>query len=259
MGYLQRTLFMGLATAALAFSDVPACTLTVFPQNILVVAGGGSGTLSITTSDPGCSWGALGSNSAWIQGNPPTTGGTGNGTVSFTVAANTNPTPRTGTLTLTLLGSSTFNYQVQIEQTGTITPQPFNDVPTNHPYVLYVDQIQTAGLTTGCSLFPPLFCPDQSVTRGQMAVFIVRAAVGDTFTYPNLPYFDDVNQNHPYFKYIQKLRELGITPGCSASPALYCPDSSVTRLQMAIFLMRGRFGSALADTNLNNSTTAYFA
>src|SRR5438477_8447845 len=116
MGYLQRILFMGLATAALAFSDVPSCTLTIFPQNILIVSGGGSGTISVTVSDPQCSWGALGSNSTWIQQNPPTTGGTGSGSVAFAVAANTNPTPRTGTLTLTLLGSSTVNYQVQIEQ-----------------------------------------------------------------------------------------------------------------------------------------------
>ena len=159
-------------------------------------------------------------NSTWIQQNSPTTGGIGSGSVAFTVAANTNPTPRTGTLTISLLGSSTVNYQVQIEQAGTIIAQPFNDVPTFHPYVLYVDQIQRAGLTNGCSLFPPLFCPDQTVTRGQMAVFVVRAAIGDNFSYPNLPYFQDVNQNHPFFKYVQKLRELGITTGCSISPII---------------------------------------
>jgi hypothetical protein len=93
-----------------------------------------------------------------------------------------------------------------------------------------------------------------------MAVFIIRAALGsDTFDYPNLPYFDDVNQNHPFFKYIQKLRELGITSGCSATPALFCPDAEVTRLQMAIFLMRGKFGSAAANTNLNSSPVPYFS
>ena len=52
-------------------------------------------------------------------------------------------------------------------------------------------------------------------------------------------------QNHPYFKYVQKLRELAITSGCSASPALYCPDADVSTLQMAIFLIRGKFGNTL--------------
>ena len=51
-------------------------------------------------------------------------------------------------------------------------------------------------------------------------------------------------QNHPYFKYVQKLRELAITSGCSA-PGLYCADADMSRLQMAIFLIRGKFGNAL--------------
>jgi hypothetical protein len=258
MGYLRRISFIGLAAALTAFSQTP-CTLTVTPQNILVVTGGGSGNVTVTVSDPSCAWAAAGSNSPWIQQTSMTGAATGNGAVSFTVAANTNPTPRTGTLTLALLGATTVDYQVQILETGTITAQAFNDVPLSHPYVNYVNLIRNAGITTGCSLFPPLFCPEENVTRGQMAAFIVRAALGsDTFTYPDLPYFDDVNQNHPFFKYIQKLREMQITAGCSATPALYCPDSSVTRQQMAVFLMRGKFGATTANTNLANSTTPYF-
>jgi hypothetical protein len=184
---------------------------------------------------------------------------TGNGTIAYSVSVNTNPTPRSGTLTVFLLGGVSVNLQVQLLQAGTFIAQPFNDVSTGSPVAEYVNQIRAAGFTNGCSLFPPLFCPDDNVKRGQMAALIVRAVMGtENFTYPNLPYFDDVPQNHPFFKYIQKLKELAITSGCSATPALYCPDADVSRMQMAIFAIRGKFGSAAANAGLGNTLRPYF-
>jgi hypothetical protein len=259
MGYLQSFLLMGLVFAVPTFSQAASCGVTVTPQNIFAVPGGGSGSVSVTTSDPGCAWAAVGSNSAWIQQTSAPTGITGNGSVQFTVAANTNSTARTGTLTVVLLGGTSVNIQIQILQAGAITAQPFNDVTPDQPFVEYVNAIKTAALTNGCSLFPPLFCPDHSVTRGQMAVFIIRAALGtDSFPFSNVPFFDDVAQNHPFFKHIQKLKELGITSGCSSSPARFCPDAEVSRSQIAIFLLRGKFGSASANSDLRNSPNAYF-
>jgi hypothetical protein len=76
-----------------------------------------------------------------------------------------------------------------------------------------------------------------------MAVFLVRSRLGigpgDAFSYRSAPYFEDVPATHPFFAYIQKLRELGITTGCGAN--LYCPDGWTTRGQMAVFLIRGLF------------------
>lgn len=259
MGYFRSLLLMGLASTVPAFSQLPFCSLTITPQNIAVLSGGGSGSVSVKASDPGCAWVALGSNSVWIQQTSPNAAATGNGTIAYTVAANTNPTPRSGTLTLVLLGATSVNLQVQILQIGTIIAQPFNDVSVDHPFVEYVNQIRIAGLTNGCSLFPPLFCPERSVSRGQVAALLIRAALGsDTFEYPNLPYFEDVPQNHPFFKYIQKLRELAITSGCSASPARYCPDADLSRLQMAIFLIRGKFGSVAANAGFGFTPNPYF-
>ena len=259
MGYLRSFLIMGLALTVPVFSQTSSCSLTISQQNIVVVSGGGSGSVSVRASDPGCAWIALGSSSAWIQQTSPTAAGTGNRTVAYTVAANTNPTPRSGTLTLVLLGGASVNLQVQILQSGTIVAQPFNDVPIDHASVEYVNQIHTARLTNGCSLFPPLFCPERRISRGEMAALLIRAALGsDNFAYPNLPYFDDVPQNHPFFKYIQKLRELAITSGCSATGVLYCPEADVTRLQMALFLIRAKFGSLAAVRGLGNTTTPYF-
>jgi len=60
-----------------------------------------------------------------------------------------------------------------------VSPAPatatFNDVPTNHPFFQVIEALVAAGITTGCSAAPPLFCPDGAVTRKQMAAFISRA------------------------------------------------------------------------------------
>jgi hypothetical protein len=55
-----------------------------------------------------------------------------------------------------------------------VSPAPasatFGDVPTNHPFFRFVEALAAAGITAGCG--NGNFCPDQAVTRGQMAVFL---------------------------------------------------------------------------------------
>ena len=51
----------------------------------------------------------------------------------------------------------------------------FNDVPTGHPFFSFVEALVAAGITSGCSVSPPLFCPDNPVTRGQLAKFLGQA------------------------------------------------------------------------------------
>jgi hypothetical protein len=70
-----------------------------------------------------------------------------------------------------------------------------------------------------------------------MAVFIIRALVGDNFTnHTTTPYFQDVPSSYWAFKYIQKLKDFGITTGCGNND--YCPTEAVVRESMAIFLGR---------------------
>jgi hypothetical protein len=94
-----------------------------------------------------------------------------------------------------------------------------------------IDKLATAGVTQGCG--PGLYCPDDKVTRGQMAAFLVRAlgytdnGGGNLFTDDNGSIFEDD---------IDKLATAGVTQGCG--PGLYCPDNFVTRGQMAAFLHR---------------------
>jgi hypothetical protein len=51
----------------------------------------------------------------------------------------------------------------------------FGDVPTGHPFFPFVEALVASGITAGCG--GGNFCPDDPLTRGQMAVFL-SAALG---------------------------------------------------------------------------------
>ena len=96
------------------------------------------------------------------------------------------------------------------------------------------------------------YCPLYTVTRDQMAVFVIRARLGlylaggnnPLFTYPSTPYFTDTTASSDFaFAWIQRMKLEGITNGCSATA--YCPLDPVTRGDMAIFVMRGAFNQYL--------------
>jgi hypothetical protein len=55
---------------------------------------------------------------------------------------------------------------------------------------------------------------------------------------PGFATFNDVPTSHPFHQYVEALSASGITAGCQANPPLYCPDSPVTRGQMAVFLAK---------------------
>jgi hypothetical protein len=58
-----------------------------------------------------------------------------------------------------------------------VSPAPatatFADVPTTHPFFQFVEALAASGITAGCG--NGNFCPDQPLTRGQMAVFLSKA------------------------------------------------------------------------------------
>jgi len=59
-----------------------------------------------------------------------------------------------------------------------VSPAPatatFNDVPTNHPFFQYVEALVASGITVGCQVSPPLYCPDAPLLRKQMAAFLAK-------------------------------------------------------------------------------------
>lgn len=56
--------------------------------------------------------------------------------------------------------------------------------------------------------------------------------------------FFDVPNTYWAWSYIERLYNAGVTGGCGTSPLIYCPTTIVTRDQMAIFLLRGKYGSS---------------
>jgi hypothetical protein len=135
------------------------------------------------------------------------------------------------------------------------TAQAFEDVPSSSFAFDFANILSMWGVSRGCSATPSLFCPESLLTRGQMAALIIRAMFGENFTYTTTPYFTDVPSTDPFFGYIQKLRDLGITRGCSATT--FCPDAALPRADMAAFLIRAKLGGLFGD-NFTYSTTPTF-
>ncbi len=64
--------------------------------------------------------------------------------------------------------------KLRIQWSREVSPPPavatFNDVPTNHPFFQFIEALAASGITAGCG--NGNFCPNNPVTRGQMAVFL---------------------------------------------------------------------------------------
>ena len=111
----------------------------------------------------------------------------------------------------------------------------FVDVDAELWWAPFVDRLFDLRVTVGCATEPASFCPDNAVTRAQMATFLKRA-----FALEPAPSggFTDVDPDGSHAANIDALAAAGITVGCSRDPLRYCPDNSVTRAQMATFLAR---------------------
>jgi glucose/arabinose dehydrogenase len=116
-----------------------------------------------------------------------------------------------------------------------IQPYTFADTPPTSFGWSFVESVFEAGITSGCG--GDNFCPAAPTTRGEMAVFLLRASEGASYTPPPCsgPTFDDVPCTHPFADWIYDLVARGITAGCSADN--YCPALPVTRQEMAVFLL----------------------
>jgi hypothetical protein len=113
----------------------------------------------------------------------------------------------------------------------------FNDVPFNDPFAPWIERLAALGVTAGCG--GGNYCPGDGVTRAQMAVFLLKTRNGSGYAPPPAQgIFDDVPASDPFAAWIERIYLGGITGGCSASPLLYCPGSTVTRRQMAVFLVK---------------------
>ncbi|MGH7540413.1 MAG: S8 family serine peptidase [Gemmatimonadota bacterium] len=143
--------------------------------------------------------------------------------------------PSGNTCTMTMSSSKV------VTATFTTTPT-FADVPPSHPFYPFIEQLVDLGITSGCGTNgsgQPLYCPNAPVQRQQMAVFLMKAT-GQTALDSPTPTFADVPSSSPFYGWVERLNEQGITGGCSASPPLFCPTDPVTRASMAVFVVKAK-------------------
>ncbi len=119
----------------------------------------------------------------------------------------------------------------------------FADVHPTHWAKSWIERLYNASVTGGCGTSPLIYCPEVSVTRDQMAVFILRGLHGNTYTPPSATgtTFGDVPAGYWSAAWIEALADEGITGGCGNGN--YCPTQAVTRAQMAVFLLRVEHGN----------------
>lgn len=112
----------------------------------------------------------------------------------------------------------------------------FDDVPPENLFYPFTETLLHQGVTSGCAGSD--YCPAASVTRGQMAIFVLRSLLGAAYTPPSCGgVFDDVPCPSVFADWVEDLFDRGIVSGCGGND--YCPTASVTRAQMAIFMLKG--------------------
>ena len=138
---------------------------------------------------------------------------------------------------LTAINGADFEPEVDISE-GT----SFEDVAGGFWAAAWIEQLYQDGLTDGCSSDPLLFCPNDKVTRAEMAKFLMAAINVEDPTYepPEVEEssFSDIPDDYWAIDWIEALYDEGVTTGCSSDPLRYCPQLNVTRAEMALFLVR---------------------
>lgn len=97
--------------------NLQTCSYTASPDTQTFAPASATGSIAVTATPPDCAWTAA-SNDSWLTVTSGS-GGTGNGTVGFTVGFSTNPGPRTGFL---VVGGQ----RVAITQQGTAERLAYN-------------------------------------------------------------------------------------------------------------------------------------
>lgn len=107
----------------------------------------------------------------------------------------------------------------------------FEDVG-NGVHASNIEAIAEAGIVQGCEV--DAYCPDQAVTRGQMATMLAEAFDLDA---TDEEYFDDGGSTHGAA--VNQLAAAGIGAGCDEPLTAFCTHLPVARAQAASFLARG--------------------
>jgi hypothetical protein len=173
---------------------------------------------------------------------------------TFGPLTNVSQTSTTSTEIVTLFGPDGTFYIVWEEQQTPLGPAEillrragggggslFADVPFGYWARPWIEALFQAGVTGGCQASPLLYCPEGTVTRAQMAIFLLKARHGAGFTPPPpTGAFGDVPPGYWAAAWIEELVREGITAGCGGGN--YCPEAAVSRAQMAVFILKALDG-----------------
>jgi len=143
-------------------------------------------------------------------------------------------------------GNTYVNTLASLINAAPVGTPTFTDVPFSHPFHRHIEAFYERGITTGCSQSPSMYCPDSNVTRATMAVFILRTRHGashiptptQTNMFADLP----VTGKEWMQPWVEEFYQSGITTGCGNNPLQFCPENTVTRATMAVFLLRAKHG-----------------
>ena len=185
---------------------------------------------------PGASWKLINAQNPFAS-SPVATGTYDGGTISVPMTALTPATPVGATRPQST--GPEFNAFVLLFTPG---PGEFFDVPEINPFHDAIHTIPAAGISAGCG--GGNFCPTSPVKRSQMAVFLLKAKHGADYVPPAAAgnVFSDVPASAFAAAWIERLKAEGITTGCGGSK--FCPNASVKRNQMAVFLLKADLGSS---------------
>ena len=116
----------------------------------------------------------------------------------------------------------------------------FLDVPKSSLFDVLISKLVAGSITAGIG--QGNFGPNNNVTRQQMAVFVLKAKHGACYTPPACTQvFTDVPCGTTFAPWVNQFAAEGISGGCGAG--IFCPLSPVRRDQMAVFLLKGKYGS----------------
>ncbi len=169
--------------------------------------------------------------------------GMGNGTIRLDVVDDDSILNGSG---FPLGGAGNGNGNYTSGEIYTVRKNPtFADVPNTHPYYQDIEILYANGLTGGCSTNPLKFCPDQTMNRGQAAVFILRGNFGSAFVPGPVTHIfkDDWTKGTWAEPWAEAMRNKGLSAGCLTSPLKYCPWDQIPREQAVIFALRLKYGT----------------
>ena len=116
----------------------------------------------------------------------------------------------------------------------------FVDVPNDHWAYDYIETIYQQGYVSGCSSEPLMYCPDQTMTRAESAVFIERGIWGADYipAQPTLQIFADVAPWEWFSNWADGIWKDGYSAGCGTDPLIYCPLQEHSMAEGAVFYLR---------------------